>query len=112
MMKSDTAQFSLTSRSKLSTNTVARRSGLANRASRQASLNGGFTELLLPTALAARRARPNHLGIKPDQPRSAPLQAITVNRPIHGLAPRRGPTAHAFQLSCWIHTVKPSNRSV
>ena len=64
------------------------------------SLNGGFIELLLPTALAARRERPNHLGIKPDRPRSAPLQAITLNRPIHGLVLRRGPPAHAFQLSC------------
>ena len=112
MMKSDTAHSSLTNRSKLSTNPVACRSGIADRAKRQASLNGGFTELFLPTALAARMERPNHLGIKPDQPRSAPLPAITVNRPIHGLVPRRGPTAHAFQLSCWIHTVKPSNLSV
>jgi hypothetical protein len=78
---------------------------------RQASLNGGVTALLLPTALAARRRRPNHLGIKPDRPRSALLQVITVKRSIHGLVLRRGPTAHALQLSCWIYTVTLSNRS-
>jgi hypothetical protein len=34
--------------------------------------------LLLPTTLAARRRRPNHLGIKTDRQRSAPLQAVIV----------------------------------
>jgi hypothetical protein len=33
---------------------------------RQTSLNGGVTEFLLPTALAARQWHPNHLWIKPN----------------------------------------------
>jgi len=52
---------------------------------RQTSLNGGVTALLLPTVLAARRWHPNHLGIKPDRYRSAPLQAVIIRRPILGL---------------------------
>jgi len=79
---------------------------------RQTSLNGGVTELLLPTAFAARRRRPSHLGIKSDPQGSAPLQAVVVRRPIRGLVCRRGPTAHALQLSRWIHTVNPIRRFV
>ena len=63
---------------------------------RQTSLNGGVTEFLLATAFAARRRRPNHLGIKPDRQRSALLQTIIVRRPIVGLVLRGGPTAHAL----------------
>ena len=63
---------------------------------RQTSLNGGITELLLATALAVWRRQPNHLWIKPDQQRSALLQAVIVRRPILGLVLRRGTTAHAF----------------
>jgi hypothetical protein len=74
---------------------------------RQASLNGGITELLLPTTLAAWWRCPNHLRIKPDRQRSTLLQAAIVRRPILGLVLRRGPTAHSNQLSRWIHTVNP-----
>jgi hypothetical protein len=42
-----------------------------------------------------------------DRQRSALLQAVIVRRPIRGLIFCRGPTAHAFQLSRWIHTVNP-----
>ena len=72
---------------------------------RQASLNGGITELLLPTALAAWWRCPNHLRIKPDRQRSTLLQAVIVRRPILGLVLRWDPTAHPTQLSRWIHTV-------
>ena len=57
---------------------------------RQTSLNGGITELLLPTALAAWWRCPNHLRIKPDRQRSTLLQAVIVRRPILGLVLRRG----------------------
>ena len=66
---------------------------------RQTSLNGGITELLLPTALAAWWRCSNHLRIKPDRQRSTLLQAVIVRRPILGLVLRRGPTAHPNQLS-------------
>jgi hypothetical protein len=45
---------------------------------RQAGLNGGITEVLLATALAGWRRRPNHLWIKPDRQRSTLLQAVIV----------------------------------
>ena len=73
----------------------------------QTSLNGGTTELLLPTALAAWWRCPNHLQTKPDRQRPTPLQAVIVRRPILGLVLRRGPTAHRPQLSRWIHAVNP-----
>jgi len=38
----------------------------ARRLRKDGGMNGGVTELLLPTALAAWRRRPNHLCIKPD----------------------------------------------
>ena len=74
---------------------------------RQTSLNGGITELLRPTALAAWWRCPNHFRIKPDRQRSTLLQAVIVRRPILGLVLRMGPTAHLTQLSRWIHTVNP-----
>ncbi len=72
---------------------------------RQTGLNSGVTELLLPPALAARRRFSNHFRIKPDRQRSTPRHAFIVRRPIIGLIPRRGPTAHCPLLSRWIHTV-------
>ena len=62
----------------------------------QTRLNGGITELLLPTSPAVWRRRPNHLRIKPNRQLSALLQAFIVRRPIFGLVFRRAPTAHVF----------------
>jgi hypothetical protein len=45
---------------------------------RQAGLNGGITELLLPTSIIAWRRCPNHLRIKPYRQRSTLLQAVIV----------------------------------
>lgn len=35
-------------------------------------------------------------------------KCFIVSRPVRGLVLRRGPTAHTFQLSRWIHAVNPS----
>jgi len=43
-----------------------------------------------------------------ERSRSALLQRRVVRRPVPGLVLRRGPTAHARQLSRWIHTGNPS----
>jgi hypothetical protein len=76
---------------------------------RQTGLRSGVAELLAPTALIAWRRFPNHLRIKPYRQRSTLLQAFIVRRPILGLVPRSGPTAHRPLLSRWIHAVNPIN---
>ena len=73
----------------------------------QAGLDRGIAELLLPPTFACWPWRPAHLWIKPDRKRSALLQCCVVRRPVPGLVLRRGPTAHASQLSRWIHAVNP-----
>jgi hypothetical protein len=110
VLKSGAAQSNPTKRSKLWTNPVVWRSGMPNKTfspsqdllhnalpgNGQACLNSRITELLLPTPLATSRRRPNHLRVKSDRQRSAPLQAVIVRRPILGLVLRRGPTAHTL----------------
>lgn len=59
-------------------------------------------------ALARRRRPPHHMGIKPHCQRTSPPQCLIVSRPVRGLVLRRGPIAHASQLSRWIHAVNPS----
>jgi hypothetical protein len=73
----------------------------------QTSLNGDVAELLLPTALAARRWRPIHPVIKPDRQRSALRQAVIERRPIRALIFGRGAITHEFKLSRWVNTVNP-----
>lgn len=73
----------------------------------QTGLDRRIAELALATTLACWRWRPDHLGIKPDRQRSALLQRCVVRRPVLGLVLRRGPTAHAFQLSYWTPNVNP-----
>ncbi|SFQ98313.1 hypothetical protein SAMN04515673_101592 [Poseidonocella sedimentorum] len=73
----------------------------------QASLDRGIAELLLPPTFSRWRWRPVPLRIKPDRKRSALLQCCVVRRLVPGLVLRKGPTAHATQLSCWIHAVNP-----
>lgn len=68
----------------------------------------GIAEALLATALPARRRDPLHIRIEPDRQRSALTQCFIVSRPVRGLVLRRGRTAHASQLSRWIHAVNPS----
>ena len=64
--------------------------GAASRTtpSRLNSLDRGIAETPLPTTLAGRWRRPNHLGIKPDRQRSALLQCCVVQRPVRGLVLR------------------------
>ena len=76
---------------------------------RQARLDRRIAEAQLPTTFSGQRWFPHHIGIKPHCQRTAPPQRFIVSRPIRGLVLRRGPTAHASQLSCWIHAVNPSN---
>jgi len=74
---------------------------------RQTCLDRGVAEALLPTPLPARPKPLHHVGIKPDRQRSPLLQRFVIGRPVSRLVLRRGPTAHASQLSCWIHAVNP-----
>ncbi len=76
----------------------------------QAGLDRGITEAWLATSPAGRWWPPSHLGFEPNRQRSAPLQRCVARRPVGGLVPCRGPTAHASQLSCWIHAVNPTSR--
>lgn len=71
----------------------------------QAGLDRGIAEPVLASTLTAWGRHPDDLGIKPNRKRSVLLQRYTIRRSVLGLVVRRGPTAHVFQLSCWIHTV-------
>jgi hypothetical protein len=71
----------------------------------QASLDRRIAEFLLSTTLAGRRWPPCHPGIEPNRQRSTLLQRLIVSRPVCSLVLCGMPTAHDFQLSCWIHVV-------
>lgn len=70
---------------------------------RQAGLDRALAEARLPPALPGRSWSPHHVGIEPHRQRTAPPRCLIVSRPVRGLLLRRGPTAHANKLSCWIH---------
>lgn len=76
----------------------------------QAGLDRGIAETRLPPTFSGWRRLPHHVGIEPDRQRSSLLQRCVIGRPVRGLVLRGGPTAHAIQLSCWIHPVNPHNR--
>ncbi len=108
VLKSGTAQSSPTSRSRLSTNPVRLpKRHPEQHLQGQTGLDRRIAELRVPAAFASRSRCPDHLRIKPDRQRSTLPQAVIARRPVRGLILRRGPAAHALQLSRWIHNMNP-----
>ena len=79
----------------------------------------------LSPSLAGRLRRPDHIRIKPalrrlraiacrptDRPRPAALECLVRREPVLGSVGRGVRSAHAFQLSRWIHQVNPLSRFV
>ena len=77
-------------------------------------------ELIDPLALAGRLLRPRHVGIKPalrrlkaiayppmDRQRPAALERLVILGRVQGLEGRYVRSAHALQLSRWIHKMNP-----
>ena len=72
------------------------------------SLIGRIAVSLPATTLSCRRGLPDHLGIEPDSQRAPALERLIVGWPVLGLASRGCVSAHASQLTCWIHEMNPA----
>ncbi len=75
---------------------------------RQAGLDGRIAVDRLPPTLACRLRRPRHVWIKPDRQRAPALERLVILGPVQGLVSRCVRSAHAPQLSRWIHKMNPS----
>jgi hypothetical protein len=74
---------------------------------RQARLDRGIAILRRSASLAGWRRHPHHVRIEPDRKGATVLQRVVVGWPVSGLAGRRDGPAHADQLPCRIHEIKP-----
>lgn len=70
---------------------------------RQAGLDSSIAVVELATALAGGRGLPGHYGIKPDRQRTTALERFVIGRPDPDLVGGEDGSAHARQLSHWIH---------
>ena len=75
---------------------------------RQAGLDGSIAADGLSPTLAGRRRRPDHIWIKPDRQRPTALESLVILGPVQGLVAGCVRSAHALQLSRWIHKMNPS----
>jgi hypothetical protein len=87
----------------------------------QAGLDGSVAVGGLSPRLAGRRRRPDHIWIEPalrrlqaiacrptDRQRPTALESLIVLGPVQGLVAGCVRSAHALQLSRWIHEMNPS----
>jgi hypothetical protein len=74
---------------------------------RKARMNGGVAESPMSTALACRPGLSAHLGVEPDSQRAPALERVIVGWPVPSLVTQGYVSAHATQLTCWIHEMNP-----
>ena len=74
---------------------------------RHAGLDGRIARAGLPTTLPARFNCPGHIGVQPDRQPATALERLVVHGPVQSRVARWVRSAHAPQLSRWIHEMNP-----